>query len=46
MHVEIGNSLEQEVLDMFDEFQTYMRINRDKSNFLNTQYEYNGGFCE
>lgn len=46
MLVEIANPIEQEVLDLFDEFESYMKRKKEKSNFMNTQYEYNGGFIE
>lgn len=46
MLVETSNSIEQEVLDLFEEFDNFMQRNKDKSGFMLTQYEYNGGFCE
>lgn len=46
MLIEIANPVEQEVLELFNEFENYMQRNKEKSNFMNTQYEYNGGFIE
>lgn len=40
------NPIEMQILDLFEEFNDYMQRTKDKSTFLHTQCEYQGGFCE